>query len=121
MGLPVKNNIKCLYYLRKFIWVGWSYSSITIWSWATNEGLGWELFAIASVVVGGTLLTGGKGSILGIIPGILILGIMYTILNFENGLGYVSLTVHWQQVVRGMFLLIVIIIQASITKEKTLS
>ena len=47
-----------------------------------------------SVVVGGTLLTGGKGSILGIIPGILILGIMYTILNFENGLEHVSLTVH---------------------------
>ena len=43
------------------------------------------------------------------------------ILNFENGLGYVSLTVHWQQVVRGAFLLIVVIIQASITKEKIIS
>ena len=76
-----------MFILSQEVYLDWlELSSITIWSWQPTEGLGWELFAIASVVVGGTLLTGGKGSILGIIPGILILGIMYTILNFEMDL-----------------------------------
>ena len=122
MGLPVKKTILSVYIISGSLsGLAGVILASQFGAGQPTEGLGWELFAIASVVVGGTLLTGGKGSILGIIPGILILGIMYTILNFENGLGYVSLTVHWQQVVRGMFLLIVIIIQASITKEKTLS
>ena len=37
------------------------------------EGVGWELFAIASVVVGGTLLTGGKGSVGATLAGALLL------------------------------------------------
>jgi galactofuranose transport system permease protein len=80
------------------------------------EGIGWELFAIASVVVGGTLLTGGRGSIGGTLAGALLLGLIYTILNFENGLGWISLSAYWQSVVRGTFLLIVVIIQSKVTK-----
>jgi galactofuranose transport system permease protein len=80
------------------------------------EGIGWELFAIASVVVGGTLLTGGRGSIGGTLAGALLLGLIYTILNFENGLGWISLSAYWQSVVRGLFLLSVVIIQSKITK-----
>jgi galactofuranose transport system permease protein len=82
------------------------------------EGIGWELFAIASVVVGGTLLTGGRGSIGGTLAGALLLGIIYTILNFENGLGWISLSAYWQSVVRGLFLLCVVIIQSKITKAQ---
>jgi ribose transport system permease protein len=67
------------------------------------EGIGWELFAIASVVVGGTLLTGGRGSIAGTLAGALLLGLIYTILNFENGMGWISLSAYWQSVVRGIF------------------
>lgn len=80
------------------------------------EGIGWELFAIASVVVGGTLLTGGRGSIGGTLAGALLLGLIYTILNFENGLGWISLSAYWQSVVRGLFLLSVVIIQSKITR-----
>ena len=76
------------------------------------EGIGWELFAIASVVVGGTLLTGGQGSIGGTLAGALLLGIIFTILNFENGMGWISLSAYWQSVVRGVFLLIVVILQS---------
>lgn len=78
------------------------------------EGVGWELFAIASVVVGGTLLTGGKGSIGGTLAGALLLGLIYTILNFENGMGWISLSAYWQSVVRGLFLLVVVILQSKI-------
>lgn len=82
------------------------------------EGIGWELFAIASVVVGGTLLTGGRGSIWGTLAGALLLGLIFTILNFENGLGWISLSAYWQSVVRGLFLLCVVIIQSKIVKTQ---
>jgi ribose/xylose/arabinose/galactoside ABC-type transport system permease subunit len=80
------------------------------------EGIGWELFAIASVVVGGTLLTGGKGSIGGTLAGALLLGIIFTILNFENGMGWISLSAYWQSVVRGLFLFVVVVLQARLSK-----
>ncbi|MEM7024253.1 MAG: ABC transporter permease, partial [Pseudomonadota bacterium] len=54
------------------------------------EGVGWELSAIASVVVGGTLLTGGLGSIPATVAGALLLGLVFNILNFENGRGTIS-------------------------------
>ena len=81
------------------------------------EGIGWELFAIASVVVGGTLLTGGKGSIGGTLAGALLLGIIFTILNFENGMGWISLSAYWQSVVRGVFLFVVVVLQAKLSKQ----
>ncbi|WP_376092903.1 ABC transporter permease [Roseomonas sp. CCTCC AB2023176] len=76
------------------------------------EGAGWELFAIAATVVGGTLLTGGIGSIGGTLAGVLLLGLIFNILNFENGLGTISLSVYWQSVIRGLFLLLVVVLQA---------
>jgi ribose/xylose/arabinose/galactoside ABC-type transport system permease subunit len=76
------------------------------------EGVGWELFAIAATVVGGTLLTGGEGSVGATLGGVLLLGLIFNILNFENGLGWISLSAYWQSVVRGLFLLVVVIIQA---------
>ncbi len=80
------------------------------------EGIGWELFAIASVVVGGTLLTGGKGSIWGTLAGAMLLGVIFTILNFENGMGWISLSAYWQSVVRGTFLFIVVVLQSRLAK-----
>jgi ribose/xylose/arabinose/galactoside ABC-type transport system permease subunit len=81
------------------------------------EGVGWELFAIASVVVGGTLLTGGNGSIGGTLAGALLLGIIFTILNFENGMGWISLSAYWQSVVRGVFLFVVVVLQAKLSSQ----
>lgn len=81
------------------------------------EGIGWELFAIASVVVGGTLLTGGNGSIGGTLAGALLLGIIFTILNFENGMGWISLSAYWQSVVRGLFLFVVVVMQAKLSRS----
>jgi ribose transport system permease protein len=82
------------------------------------EGIGWELFAIASVVVGGTLLTGGQGSIGGTLAGALLLGLIFTILNFENGMGWISLSAYWQSVVRGAFLLIVVVLQSRLANRQ---
>jgi len=83
-----------------------------------NEGVGWELFAISAVVLGGTLLTGGEGSIAMTIAGVLLLGLVFNLLNFENGLGFVSLSAYWQSVIRGVFLLLVIVLQARVLKQR---
>ncbi len=77
--------------------------------------MGWELFAIAAVVVGGTLLTGGVGSVGSTLAGVLLLGLIFNILNFENGLGWISLSAYWQSVIRGAFLLLVVAIQARLS------
>ena len=80
------------------------------------EGLGWELAAIASVVVGGTLLTGGMGSVPATVAGALLFGLVFNLLNFENGLGVISLSAYWQSVIRGAFLLIVILLQVRLAR-----
>ena len=40
--------------------------------------------------------------------GVLLLGLIFNILNFENGLGWISLSAYWQSVIRGAFLLLVV-------------
>jgi simple sugar transport system permease protein len=52
------------------------------------EGVGLELDAIAAVVIGGTLLTGGVGSVLGTLIGVLIIGLIMTVITtYEAGFG----------------------------------
>jgi galactofuranose transport system permease protein len=82
-----------------------------------TEGLGWELSAIASVVVGGTLLTGGMGSVGATLAGVTLLGLIFNILNFENGRGVFSLSAYWQSVIRGLFLLVVVVLQSRLTRR----
>ena len=80
------------------------------------EGVGWELSAIASVVVGGTLLTGGLGSVPATVAGALLLGLIFNILNFENGRGTISFSAYWQLVIRGAFLFAVILLQSRLAR-----
>jgi ribose transport system permease protein len=80
--------------------------------------VGWELVAIAAVVVGGTLLTGGIGSVWGTLAGVLVLGFLFNILNFENGKGWISLSVYWQSVLRGVFLFLVVLLQSRLVARR---
>jgi ribose/xylose/arabinose/galactoside ABC-type transport system permease subunit len=64
------------------------------------------------------LLTGGEGSIAMTIAGVLLLGLVFNLLNFENGLGFISLSAYWQSVIRGVFLLLVIVLQARVLKQR---
>jgi ribose transport system permease protein len=64
-----------------------------------NAGLGYELDSIAAVVIGGTSLSGGKGSILGTLLGCLIIGVL------NNGLILLDVSPFWQQVVKGLVIL----------------
>ena len=116
MGLPV-NRVKFLVYVVSGGLAGLAGVVLASQTGAgqPTEGVGWELIAIASVVVGGTLLTGGLGSVGATLAGAMLLGLIYSVLNFENGYGFISLSAYWQSVVRGVFLLIVVILQSQLT------
>jgi ribose transport system permease protein len=75
-------------------------------------GLGWELDAIAAVVVGGTLLTGGQGGVGSTLVGVLLLALIFNIFNLE---GWIS--PWWQLVLRGVILLAVVIVQNRLSKR----
>ena len=49
--------------------------------------------------------------------GALLLGQIFNILNFENGLGVVSLSAYWQSVIRGVFLLVVVALQSRLSRR----
>ena len=46
----------------------------------------------------------------------MLLGVIFTILNFENGMGWISLSAYWQSVVRGGFLFVVVVLQSRLAK-----
>jgi simple sugar transport system permease protein len=68
--------------------------------------IGTELDAIAAVVIGGTLLTGGYGYVLGSVLGVLVLGIIQTIITFEG-----TLSSWWTKIFIGALLLVFIGLQ----------
>lgn len=65
-------------------------------------GAGYELQAIAAVVIGGTSLSGGKGSILGTVIGALIISVL------NNGLQIISVPQEWQNVILGVVILLAV-------------
>ena len=76
----------------------------------------WELDAIAAVVIGGTLLSGGRGGVFGTFVGVMLLGVVLNIINLEG-----TLDSWWQPVIRGTFLIFIVIIQAQLLKRQNLS
>jgi len=76
-------------------------------------GTGYELDAIAAVVIGGTLLTGGQGSVLSTLVGVLLLGVIFNLFNLEG-----TISPWWQLVLRGVILLFVVVAQNRLTKLK---
>ena len=69
-------------------------------------GSGWELDAIAAVVVGGTALRGGEGGAWPTLVGVLLLGVIFNLFNLEG-----TINPWWQWVLRGAFLLAVVVLQ----------
>jgi ribose transport system permease protein len=77
-------------------------------------GTGWELDAIAAVVVGGTLLSGGQGGVGATVVGVLLLGVIFNLFNLEG-----TITPWWQGVLRGVFLLGVVVVQSRLQRRAT--
>lgn len=77
-----------------------------------NAGLGYELDSIAAVVIGGTSLSGGRGSVLGTALGCLIIGVL------NNGLVLLDVNAFWQQVIKGVVILLAVIIDKAGSKSE---
>lgn len=73
-------------------------------------GVGVELDAIASVVIGGTLLSGGVGTVLGTLFGVAIQGLIQTYINFDG-----TLSSWWTKIAIGILLFIFIALQRGLT------
>jgi ribose transport system permease protein len=69
-----------------------------------KAGVGYELDAIAAVVIGGTSLSGGRGSILGTVIGCLTIGVL------DNGLVLLNVSAYWQLVIKGYVILLAVAI-----------
>ncbi|CAG5068978.1 Ribose import permease protein RbsC [Dyadobacter sp. CECT 9623] len=76
-----------------------------------NAGVSYELDSIAAVVIGGTSLSGGRGSVLGTVQGALIIGVL------NNGLVLLNVSPFWQQVVKGLVILLAVIIDKANSKN----
>lgn len=75
-----------------------------IGSASPNAGTGFELDAIAAVVIGGTSLAGGEGKITGTIIGALIIGVL------NNGLNLMNVSPFYQSIVKGLVILIAVLL-----------
>lgn len=80
-------------------------------SGSSNSGDGFELEAITAVVLGGTRLSGGKGSIIGTLIGALTLGII------SNGLVLAHVDVYWVPIVQGTILIVAIFLNSTLFKR----
>jgi galactofuranose transport system permease protein len=113
MGLPIGRTKIATYAISGFFAaLGGIVSTFYMQSGNPASFVGLELDAIASVVIGGTLLTGGVGFIPGTLMGVLILGLIQTLINF-NG----TLNSWWTKIVIGVLLLVFIALQKLISRR----
>jgi len=122
MGLPVARTTFSVYVVSGAlagcagVFLGSQNGSVD-----TAAGQGWELTAIAAVVVGGTLLTGGVGSVLSTLVGVLLLQLIFNLIVFENGRGFINISSFWESVIRGAFLLVVVLLQVRLVRRRSAS
>lgn len=114
MGVPVARTIVSVYALNSFL----AALSGIIFSFYTFSGyslaaLGIELEAIAAVVIGGTLLSGGSGYVIGTLFGVMIMGVVQTYISFDG-----SLSSWWTKIVIGLLLFIFIALQKVLSKQR---
>ena len=107
MGLPVA-RAKIVVYPASGLLSGLAgaLTGAYLQSGVTVIGVGTELAAIAAVVIGGTLLTGGAGTVLGTAVGVLLRNVISNVINQVGGLDS-----NIQSVISGAFLLVVVVVQ----------
>jgi ribose/xylose/arabinose/galactoside ABC-type transport system permease subunit len=114
MGAPVART-KILVYTFSGLLAGFAgaLNASRLGSGVTILGMGMELEAIAAVVIGGTLLSGGLGFVSGSLVGVLLLQVIQNVIN-QIG----SLDSAYQQVVSGAFLVVVVIAQTWLGRRR---
>jgi rhamnose transport system permease protein len=76
----------------------------------SNAGIGLELQAVAAVVVGGTAITGGRGTLLGTLIGVLLLGTIGTAMT------YVGISPFWAKAIQGLIILAALVADAALAR-----
>jgi ribose transport system permease protein len=116
MGLPVA-RLRITVYLMSGLLAGLAgaLNAARMSSGVTIIGVGMELDAIAAVVIGGTLLVGGAGTLSGTLCGVLLLGVIQNVIN-QIG----SLNSSYQSVVSGAFLIVVVVAQTYLGRTRRL-
>jgi galactofuranose transport system permease protein len=114
MGLPVARTKVGVYALSGFC----SALAGVVFTFYTSSGnptagTGLELDAIAAVVIGGTLLSGGVGLLTGTLVGVLIFGMIQTIITFQG-----NINSWWTRIIIGLLLLAFILLQKAIQSKK---
>jgi galactofuranose transport system permease protein len=114
MGLPVARTKVLIYTFNGFC----SALAGVVFTFYMLSGYGlhaqgMELDAIAAVVIGGTLLTGGSGYVVGTMFGVLIYGTIQTIISFEG-----SLSSWWTKIVIGLLLLAFCLLQRAFARTR---
>ena len=112
MGLPVGKTKIIIYTMNSTLaaLAGVVYTFYTVSGYPLAT-VGLELDVIASVVIGGTLLTGGAGYVEGTLVGVLILGLIQTFITFQG-----TLSSWWTKIVIGILLFIFIVLQTYLSK-----
>ncbi|MEO3925562.1 galactofuranose ABC transporter, permease protein YjfF [Plantactinospora sp. CA-294935] len=115
MGLPVGRTRIAVYTISGFCSaLGGLLLSFYMLSGNNGHAVGLELDAIAAVVIGGTLLTGGSGYLVGTVLGVLVLGLIQTIVTFQG-----DLSSWWTKIVIGVLLFVFIVLQRTVTRRQT--
>jgi ribose transport system permease protein len=114
MGLPVR-RVKTSLYVWSALLAGFAGMLIAARSSTgdPNAGTGLELQAIAAVVIGGTLLTGGLGTMSGTLAGVALLAVIQNLINQVG-----TLSQYYQDVVSGAFLLLVVVVQTYLGRRR---
>ncbi|MCW2820170.1 MAG: transporter permease [Marmoricola sp.] len=116
MGLRV-TRVKTTVYVMSGLLAGLAgaLNAAYLASGVTILGVGMELDVIAAVVIGGTLLVGGAGSVFGTLAGVLLLGVIQNLINQVG-----SLNSSVQAVVSGAFLIVVVVLQTLLSRTQRL-
>lgn len=114
MGLPVARSKIAVYAISGTLagLAGILFAMMTPSGYALT-GIAMELDAIAAVVIGGTLLTGGSGFVLGSLLGVLVLGLIQTFISFQG-----TLSSWWTKIFIGALLLVFVVLQRLLARKR---
>lgn len=102
-GINVATTLICIYVLAGALYgVGGILEAARTGGATNNYGNMYELDAIAAAVVGGVSVTGGIGTVPGIIAGVLI----FTVINY--GLTFVGMGPYWQLIIKGLIIVVAV-------------
>lgn len=104
-GVPVKQTLMKVYILMGVLaGLAGLLQAARLGSGDPEAGILFELNAIAAVVLGGTSLFGGRGTVVGTLIGVLVIGVL------DNGLQQVGVSPYWQQVAKGAVILAAVVL-----------